>query len=474
MVSEEKEKTNETPEAESSQATQTLRENKMGTAPVPGLLIKMALPIIISMLVNALYNIVDSIFVAQLNENALTAVSLAFPYQTIMIGISIGTSVGINALVSRHLGEKDPDMANITARHGIFLAICSYIALAVFSFFFVDTFVSLQTVGADPQIHEYCVTYLNIVTLGSLGMFLQNAFEKLMNSTGKTSYTMISQIAGAVFNIIMDPLMIFGLAGFPAMGVAGAAIATIGGQYLGFVISLILNLKKNTELNLSMLHFRPKKKIILEIYRIALPSIVLQCIGSVQQVMLNRLLVSYTSTAVAVFGITHKLNSFIFFPVFGLNNAVVPVVAYNYGARHRKRIKSAILTGEIFAVSVMTLGMLAFMLLPEQLMLLFNASEDMLLIGIPAFRIIGPVFPLAGYSIVLGSVLQATGDAIYSMINSFTRQLVILLPAAYVLSYLGGLGAIWWAFIIAEGVSLCLMTFFFLRVYRKKIAPLPE
>lgn len=437
-------------------------------------MLKMALPIVISMLVQALYNTVDSIFVARVNENALTAVSMCFPIQTVYIAIATGTGVGINSIVSKRLGEREFDEANKAARHGIFLALCSFVVLALLSFVIVRPILAIQVGDADAEILNYGIEYMSIVSLVSIGMFTGINFERLLNSTGKTHLTMISQISGAVFNIIFDPILIFGYLGFPAMGVAGAAIATVGGQILGSVIGLILNIKKNKELDLNMKGFKPDGRLILEIYRIGIPSIILQCIGSVASTLMNMLLVSYSSTAVAVLGVQFKLNSFFFFPIFALNNALVPVVAFNYGARHRKRINSAVKTGVAFATIIMVAGALIFIFLPDFLLGLFNASEDMMEMGRTALFITAFHFPLVGYNIILSSSMQAVGDSIYGMINSFMRQIIVLLPAAYLLSHFFGLDAIWWAYPIAEAVSMLLMTFFFVRVYRKKFAPLPD
>jgi putative MATE family efflux protein len=455
-------------------AENAVAENKMGTEPIGRLLIKMAIPMMASMLVQALYNVVDSMYVSMINENALTAVSICFPMQNLIVAIGSGTCVGINALLSKSLGEKNSKLANMIASNGIFLGILSGIGMAILGFFITSPFIAAQSAGASAEIYEYGVTYLSIVCTFSFFMFMELTFERLLNSTGKTSYTMVSQLIGAITNIILDPIMIFGYFFFPEMGVAGAAVATVTGQGIAALAALALNLKKNKEISLSMRGFKPDGKIIKMIYKIGIPSIVMVSVSSVMTFGMNIILTGFTSTATAVFGVYFKMNSVIFFPVFGINNALVPIVAYNYGARKKSRIKKAVKLSVIAGMSIMAIGTLLFWIIPDQLLLIFNASEDMLDIGRVAFNIISISFIPAGYSIILGSVLQAVGDALFSMINSLARQLVVLLPVAYILSRMIGLEAIWWSYPIAEVVSLLLMTIFFIRVYRKKIAPLPD
>lgn len=455
-------------------AADLTKENKMGTEPVGKLLFKMSVPMIASMLVQALYNIIDSMYVSQINENALTAVSISFPMQNLIIAIGSGTCVGINALLSKSLGEKDVKSANKIAVNGILLAILSGIVMAILGLFIVSPFIAAQTVGVDQQIYEYGITYLGIVCTFSMFIFLELTFERLLNSTGKTSYTMISQLAGAIINIIFDPILIFGYFGFPEMGVAGAAIATITGQGIAAVIALVLNLKKNTDISLSFKGFKPEGKIIKRIYQIGIPSIIMISVSSVMTFGMNIILTGFSSTATAVFGVYYKMNSIIFFPVFGINGALVPIVAYNYGAKNKERIKRVVFLSVIAGMCIMAVGTLLFWLIPEQLLLIFSASEDMLGIGVTAFNIISISFIPAGYCIVLGSVLQAMGDAMYSMINSLCRQLVVLLPAAYILANVAGLNAVWWSFPIAECMSLTLITIFYRRMYKRKIAPLPD
>ena len=448
------------------------KENKMGTMPVPKLLFQMSIPMMLSMLVQALYNVIDSIFVAQINENALTAVSLAFPLQNLMISIAVGTGVGVNALLSRSLGEKNMKAVQDTARNGLFLSVASFIVFALFSLIIIKPFLSFQT--NDSQILEYGTTYLRIVTLLSAGVFMGIMLERLLQATGRTFYTMLSQGFGAIINIIFDPILIFGLLGFPRMGVAGAATATVLGQFCGMFLSLTLNIRYNKDININMKSFRPNRNIISGIYAVGVPSIIMQAIGSVMTFGMNKILIQFTSTATAVFGVYFKLNSFIFMPIFGLNNGMVPIVAYNYGARNKQRLMHTVKLSIITAVCVMMVGIALFMLIPGQLLGLFNASDEMLTIGIPALRIIALSFIFAGYCIVVGSVFQALGNGVYSLIVSVCRQLLVILPAAALLAKVGGLHAVWWAIPIAELASVTLSTFYFRRIYKEKIIPLSE
>ncbi len=443
-------------------------ENKMGVMPVPKLLITMSLPMMLSMLVQALYNIVDSMFVAKLSEDALTAVSLAFPAQTLMISISSGTGVGINALLSRNLGEKDFEGANRAARNGVFLAIVSCIIFAIVGGFGAGLFFSLQT--DNPAIIRYGTQYLRIITIMSAGIFLQITFERLMQSTGKTFYNMVTQGTGAIINIILDPIMIFGLFGFPRMEVAGAAVATITGQVVAVCMSLYFNQTRNKEISLSFRGFRPHKKTIGIIYKVGVPSIIMQSIGSVMTFGFNKILLMFSSTAAAVFGVYFKLQSFIFMPVFGLNNGMIPIIAYNFGARKQNRITQTIRLSVAISISIMALGTVIFLTCPKLLLSsLFNASENMLAIGVPALKIISLHFLLAGYSIIISSTFQALGNGVYSLIVSAARQLFVILPIAYIFARLFGLSAVWWSFPMAELVSVLMCTLLFMRIYKEKI-----
>lgn len=442
-------------------------ENKMGVMPVGKLLLSMSVPMMISMLVQALYNIVDSMFVAQLNENALTAVSLAFPVQNLMIAVGTGTGVGVNALVSRSLGEKNTEHANKAANNGVYLSLFSFLAFALLTGIFGKIFFQVQT--GDAQIISYGADYVRIVGIMSFGVFFQFIFERLLQSTGKTLYTMVTQSLGAIINIILDPIMIFGLFGFPRMEVAGAALATVVGQIVAASLAFWFNVKKNKELHISITKYRLSGIVVKQIYSVGIPSIIMASIGSVMTFGMNKILMAFTSTATAVFGVYFKLQSFIFMPVFGLNNGLVPIAAYNYGARKPKRIMKSIKLSIIYAESIMFVGVLIFQFFSAGLLGIFNASDSMLEIGVPALRIISLSFLLAGFGIVCSSVFQALGHGMLSLIVSVLRQLVVLLPAAFILSRTGVLSAIWWAFPIAE-VFAGVISFIFIRhVYRKEI-----
>lgn len=440
-------------------------ENKMGVMPVNRLLFSMSLPMILSMLVQALYNIVDSIFVAQIGETALAAVSLAFPVQNLIIAVSVGTGVGVNAFLSRSLGEKNQENANLAAVNGLFVFFLSYLLFAVFGLFFARMYFTVQT--SNPEIIEQGTIYLSICSIFSFGIFLEIALERIMQSTGRTIYNMITQGLGAIINIILDPILIFGLFGFPRMGILGAAVATVIGQIIAMLLLLYFNIRKNSDVNLNMRRFRPDTAIIAEIYRVGLPSIIMQSISSVMTFGVNKILLLFSETAVSVFGIYFKLQSFIFMPVFGLNNAMVPIVAYNYGAARKDRIMKTIRSSVTAAVAIMLAGLVIFQIFPEQLLYLFDASEHMMGIGVPALRIISLSFLFAGYCIVIGSVFQALGNGVYSLITSAARQLVCILPAAWLFASVFGLHAVWYAFPLAEIISVVLTTLLFRRIYKK-------
>lgn len=449
-----------------------MASDKMGTMPMNSLLLSMAFPMMISMLVQALYNIVDSVFVSMLNENALTAVSLAFPIQSLMIAVGAGTGVGINAILSRSLGEKEQESANKAAENGIFLAAVSYLVFLVLGLAIVRPFYLSQT--SDPQIVEYGVSYLSIVCAFSFGMFFQMTAEKLLQSTGRTFYTMITQGVGAVLNIIFDPIMIFGLFGFPAMGVAGAAAATVFGQIVAAILAIFFNVKINKDIQISFRGFRPDGKMIARIYSVGVPSIIMQAIGSLMTYGMNLILIQFTSTATAVFGVYYKVQSFVFMPVFGLNNGMVPIIAYNYGAGNRSRVKKVTKLSVMYAVAIMLIGLAVFQIIPDKLLGLFNASENMLSIGVPALRTISLSFLFAGFCIVIGSLFQALGNGVYSLCVSAARQLVVLLPVAYLLSLTGNVDNVWFAFPIAEVMSLCVTLFFYRRINKKIINKIPD
>ena len=449
-----------------------MKENKMGTMPVNRLLITMSLPMMASMLVQALYNIVDSIFVSRINENALTAVSLAFPIQTLMVAGGGGTCVGINAVLSRALGEKNQEMVNKTAGNGIVLMAASYVAFLLLGLFATKPFYLSQT--ADAQILQYGYEYLSLVCCLSFGSFAQFTFERLLQSTGKTFYIMITQGIGAVINIILDPIFIFGLFGVPGMGVRGAAVATVIGQITAGLLAFLINWKKNDEIQVTRETMRPDPQIIGLIYKIGVPSIIMQAIGSVMTYGMNLILISFSSTATAVFGVYFKLQSFIFMPVFGMNNGLVPILAYNYGAGSRERFVDSLKCGIKYAVAIMFAGLVIFQAAPEFLLGLFDASEAMLEIGVPALRTISYGFVLAGFGIVCGTAFQALGSATYSMMVSIARQLVVLLPAAYLLSLTGRVQNVWWSFPIAELVSMLITVLFLVKIYKGVIRHIGE
>lgn len=436
----------------------SVKENKMGVMPVAKLLFTMSGPMMISMIVQACYNIVDSVFVSQLSENALNAVSLSFPLQQLMIAVCGGTSVGMNALLSRALGAKQFDRANKIANTGIFLFVCSYIVFALIGFFFAKPFFLAQT--DVEEIVNYGVDYSSICLCASIGIFAQFCFEKMLQATGRTFCTMITHLIGTIVNIVLDPILIFGLLGFPKFEVAGAAIATVAGQIVAGLLAIIFNLKYNKDVHISFKLIRFNKEIAKDIYKIGLPSIVMQSIGSVMTFCLNKILISFTTTATAVFGAYFKLQSFVFMPIFGLNNGMVPIIAYNYGAKKHDRVKKTIILTIITAVSIMSVGTLLFELIPHVLLGFFNASEAMLEIGVVALRIIGIHLVLAGFCIISGSVCQAIGNPNHSLIVSVCRQLLALLPAAWLLAQTGRLELVWFAFPIAECVSLILSAIF--------------
>ena len=450
-------------------------ENKMGVMPIPKLILNMSLPMILSMLVQALYNVVDSYFVARYAQDALTAVSLAFPAQNLMIGVATGTAVGVNALLSRALGEKKPELANHIAENGVFLAMVGYAVFLIFGLFGVRAFFRAQT--DVESIVNYGVDYLTVICCFSFGVYGQIMFERLMQSTGRTIYTMFTQGTGAIINIILDPIFILKL----GQGAKGAAIATVIGQIIAFGMAVALNHFKNADIRLDMRRFRPDFNMIKRIYAIGVPSILMIAIGSLMTFLLNIVLITYTRAAelsATVFGVYFKLNSFVFMPVFGLNNGIIPIIAYNYGARNRRRMMDAIRLAVIYAASYILLGLLAFMIIPGPLLKIFNASDEMLRVGIPALRIIGSTFLFAGVCIAMGSVFQALGYGTYSMIVSFIRQLLVLLPAAYILARIGlqtgNDNLVWFAFPIAEIASLVTTLVLFRRLYRNVIQQIPQ
>ena len=445
-------------------------ENKMGVMPLNRLLISMSVPMMISMLVQELYNIVDSMFVAQLSENALTAVSLAFPAQNLMIAVATGTGVGVNAALSRNLGEKNFERANKIADHALFLAALSYVVFALFGLCFARQFFRLQT--DIEEIVDLGTTYLRVCTIASFGLFMEITCERLLQSTGKTIYSMYTQGLGAIINIVLDPILIFGYFGAPALGIAGAAGATVIGQIIAFCLGFFFNKTRNHEITISLRNFKPNGEIISHIYAVGIPSIIMASIGSIMTFGMNKILIAFSSTATAVFGIYFKLQSFVFMPVFGLNNGTVPIIAYNYGAGKPDRIMGTLKLAAMYAVTIMLIGLAVVQLIPDKLLMIFSASDTMLSIGIPALRTISLSFLFAGFSIVCSSMFQALGHGMLSLWISVFRQLVVLLPVAFVFAKLGGLHVVWFAFPIAEVFAIIFSAVCLGYVYRKEILPL--
>ncbi|MBR6527189.1 MAG: MATE family efflux transporter [Lachnospiraceae bacterium] len=446
-------------------------ENKMGTMPINKLIINMSLPMIISMLVQALYNVVDSIFVAKLSQDALTAVSLAFPVQNLMIAVSAGTGVGINSFLSKSLGEKKPELASCAAKNGLFLNMVSALAFTLFGLFFARGYFSSQT--DIPQVVAYGEDYLFYITVFCFGMFMAITCERLLQSTGNAALSMISQTVGAITNIILDPILIFGLFGFPRLEAAGAAIATIIGQMFSMCISVYLNITRNKELNLSFRGFRPHMPTIRSIYSVGLPSIFMQSIGSILTYGMNQILLSFSSIAVSVYGAYFKLQSFFFMPIFGMNNGLIPIIAYNYGARRKDRITQTLKSGILIAVSILACGMIVFQIFPKFLLSFFSAEEsiaDMMSIGVPALRTISLSFVSAGFCIIASATFQALGQGVYSLIVSLIRQLAVLLPLAFILSKAIGLNGVWLAYPIAELFAVALSILMLKKLFANKLS----
>ena len=455
----------------------------MGTMPIAKLLISMSLPMILSMLVQAFYNVVDSMYVSRLSEAALTAVSLCFPAQNLMIGVATGTAVGVNALLSRALGAGDRERANQVAENGVFLALVGYLLFLAFGLLGCRALLAAQT--QVETIIGYGTDYLTVCCCLSFGLFGQIMFERLMQSTGRTKYTLYTQGTGAIINIILDPVFIFSpdefAIGVFGMGVKGAAVATVIGQIVAFILAVILNHAKNPDIRLNLRSFRPNRPMIGKIYAIGIPSVIMVAIGSFMTFAINKILIAYTTgkeTAATVFGVYFKLNSFVFMPIFGLNNGVIPIIAFNYGAKNRLRMIKTVKVALCIALGFMLLGMLLFLIIPEQLLAIFNADAAMTAIGVPALRIIGLTFPVAGVCIVLGSIFQALGYSTYSMLVSITRQLLVLVPAAWALAAwgqsIGNDDLVWLAFPFAELASLIMTLVLFKRMYKSVIKPLPD
>ena len=445
-----------------------LSQNKMGTARMFPLILSMAVPAMFSMLVQALYNIVDSYFVSQVSEKGLAAISLAFPIQNLLIAFGVGTAVGVTSLISRRLGQGRQDEADSAATHGILLSLCTYVLFALYGAFFTTPF--FRMFESDPEIVQMGDTYISICCIFSFGLFVEISLEKILQATGNMIWPMIFQLVGAVSNIILDPILIFGMFGMPAMGVAGAAIATVGGQIIAMIFSIVVVVLREHAVRITFRGFRPHWRTVRDIYTVGLPAIVMQSIGTVMTMALNGILSAFSTAAYTVFGLYFKLQSFVFMPVFGLTQGLMPIMGYNYGARNKKRLLSALKQGCVIALIIMTLGLLVFLLFPAQLLGIFNASRELLEIGVPALRIIASCFLFAALGIVSSTLFQAVGRGVYSLIFSLMRQLVVLVPAAWVLARITGeVNAVWWAFPIAEVFSLIASIFLFLRLYRKEI-----
>ena len=449
-----------------------LQENKMGVMPVGKLLVNMALPMIISMLVQALYNVVDSIYVSQISESAVTALSLAFPIQNLQIGFAVGIGVGVNSLLSKSLGENDREAANRTAGNGMVLMCIVTVAFILFGFFGVRPYFEMQSTVTETV--ESGIAYSRICCVMTLGVFMSILCERLLQATGRTVHTMITQSTGAIVNIILDPIMIHGWFGLPAMGIAGAAWATVIGQWVSALLALYFNIKFNPDVQFGKRYLKLDSKTVKTILTIGVPSIVMNSIGSFMNFGMNQILQGFTETATSVFGIYFKLQSFFFMPLFGINNATISIIAFNYGARKPKRIVKTLKLAVGFAIGLMVTGLLVFQFLPDVLLDLFNPSPEFLEIGRSALRTISWSFPIAAVCISLGASFQALGNGVYSTITSVCRQLVVLLPAAYLLSLTGNVNRVWLSYPIAEIASAIATAFFFLRIYRQKIKPLFE
>ena len=446
--------------------------NKMGTWPIGKLLINMALPLVISMLVQALYNVVDSIYVSRISESAVTALGLAFPIQNLLIGCATGVGVGVNSLLSKSLGERNHERANRSAGNGILLSVLFAAAFLIFGLFFAKPFFATQSTVTETV--EGGSIYLAIVTIGSIGIFVEILYERLLQASGNAFLSMITQTTGAVLNIILDPILIFGWFGLPEMGIAGAALATVIGQWVAALLAIFLNQKFNKALELHRHHILPDSYVIRMIMNVGIPSIIMVGIGSVMNFGINKILQGFSETATGVFSIYFKLQSFFFMPLFGINNAVISIVAFNYGARKPERMIKTVKMASVAGLTIMLVGLAAFQLLPELLLGIFDPSPEFMHMGVEALRTISWCFPVAAVCIILGSTFQALGTGIYSTLVSLGRQLVILLPAAYLLSLSGVVTRVWWAWPIAESMGLTMTVFFFLRNYRQRIKPLYE
>lgn len=448
----------------------SLQENKMGVMPVGKLMVNMALPMIISMLVQALYNVVDSVYVSQVSESAVTALSLAFPVQNLQIGFAVGIGVGVNSLLSKSLGEKNQEAANRTAGNGLVLMLAATALFMLFGFFGVRPYYEMQSTVTETV--EGGIAYSRICSVFTLGIFIEVLGERLLQATGRTVHTMISQSIGAIINIILDPILIHGWFGMPVMGIAGAAVATVIGQWIAAAVAVYFNFKYNPEVQFHLRYTKLDKQTVGSILTVGIPSVVMNGIGSVMNFGMNQILQGFTETATGVFGIYFKLQSFFFMPLFGINNATISIIAYNYGARKPDRILRTLKFTCISCLSLMILGLAVFQFFPEALLMIFNPSPEFLGIGRSALRIISWSFPVAAICIAISASFQALGNGMYSTITSLCRQMLVLLPAAYLLSLTGQVNNVWFAFVVAEVASAAATAFFYLRIYRQKIKPM--
>ncbi len=455
-----------------SEERKQIPENKMGTMPIPKLLLNMALPLIFSMLVQAMYNIVDSIYISRISESAVTALSLAFPIQNLIISFGVGTAVGVNALLSRSLGEQNAENTNLSAGNGFLMLAVSAIFFALFGLFGARPYFEMQSNVAETV--DGGSAYLAICSIFSLGCFVQILCERLLQATGRSLLSMVLQVTGAAINIILDPVFIFGWFGLPAMGVAGAAVATVLAQWIAACVGIFLNIRYNHDVHLAKKYLKPHGEIIKIILSISIPSILMMGIGSIMTFGMNQILQGFNETATGVFGIYFKLQSFVFMPVFGINNATISIIAYNYGARKPKRVMSTVSQALVAAGCIMVIGTLGFEFFPDLLLNIFNPTPEFSRMGRIALRVIAVSFPMAAIGITISGFFQALGKSTYSALASLCRQLIVLLPAAYLLSLSGSVDLVWWSFPISEVASTLISIVLFMKLYRAKIKPLQQ
>ncbi len=448
------------------------QEERMGAARMFPLIMSMSLPAMFSMLIQALYNIVDSYFVAQYSDKAVPALSLAFPIQNLLIAFAVGTAAGVTSLISRRLGQGARKEAESVAAHGIVLSVITWAVFALFGAFFTDPF--FRMFESDTEIIRMGNTYLSICCIFSFGQFVVCMLEKILQATGNMFWPMMFQLVGAIFNIIFDPILIFGWFGIPAMGVTGAAIATVGGQIASMVLAIVV-ISRRQPIKISLKGFHLSGAVVKNIYAVGVPAIVMQAISTVMNMAINAILASFSTAAYTAFGLYFKLRSFVFMPVLGLNQGLMPITGYNYGAKNRKRLLQSFYYGCLVAFIIMMMGMLVFLCLPRQLLGIFKPDEELLKVGIPALRIISLCFPLAALGLVSSNMYQAIGKGSYSLIMSLMRQLVVLVPAAWLLAHFtNNVDMVWWSFPIAEAVSLATSAFFFFKIYKNELAALDK